>query len=140
MGKHICMHINHLFKNYFIYTQKELVRIMTFKSYLEHTEAIFRSSQILNIFNINEYLRFIHVQIYPLYSKIIFMSEYNTSSAALLHKSCTLYQNIYTLANKGIATWNKSKCKNKSYSTTLVVCLPSRLLVLVNIKTTNNTT
>jgi hypothetical protein len=36
--------------------QKKIVRLMTFKSYLEHTEPIFRELGILDIFKINDYL------------------------------------------------------------------------------------
>ena len=36
--------------------QKKVIRIMTFKSYSEHTEQIFRDLEILNIEEINDYL------------------------------------------------------------------------------------
>ena len=36
--------------------QKKIVRLMTFKSYLEHTEPIFCDLKILNIYKINDYL------------------------------------------------------------------------------------
>ena len=36
--------------------QKKIVRLITFKSYIEHTELIFKELKILNIFKINDYL------------------------------------------------------------------------------------
>ena len=36
--------------------QKKIVRLMTFKSYLEHSEPIFKYLNILDIFKINDYL------------------------------------------------------------------------------------
>ena len=36
--------------------QKKIVRLMTFKSYMEHTESIFKELNILDIFKINNYL------------------------------------------------------------------------------------
>jgi hypothetical protein len=36
--------------------QKKIVRLMTFKSYLEHSEPIFKDLNILDIFKINDYL------------------------------------------------------------------------------------
>ena len=35
---------------------KKIVRLMTFKSYFEHTEPIFQEQQILNLYKINDYL------------------------------------------------------------------------------------
>ena len=37
-------------------TQKKIVRLMTFQSYLDHSEPIFEDLNILNIFKINDYL------------------------------------------------------------------------------------
>ena len=36
--------------------QKKFIRLITFKSYLEHTEPLFHKLKILNIFKINDYL------------------------------------------------------------------------------------
>jgi hypothetical protein len=36
--------------------QKKIVRLMKFKSYMEHTEPIFKELNILDIFKINDYL------------------------------------------------------------------------------------
>ena len=38
---------------------KKIVRLMTFKSYFEHTEPIFQEQQILNLYKINDYLRWL---------------------------------------------------------------------------------
>ena len=35
--------------------QKKIVRLMTFKSYVEHTELIFKELGILDILKINDY-------------------------------------------------------------------------------------
>ncbi len=35
--------------------QKKIVRLMTFKSYLEHTEPIFTELKILNLYKLNDY-------------------------------------------------------------------------------------
>ena len=59
--------------------QKKIVRLMTFKSYLEHTEPIFCDLKILNIYKINDYLtslfmfryHYITLRIYQRYSQII---------------------------------------------------------------------
>ena len=36
--------------------QKKIVRLMTYKSYSEHTEPIFKDLNILDIFKINDFL------------------------------------------------------------------------------------
>ncbi len=36
--------------------QKKIVRLMTFKSYSDHTEPIFNDLKILNLYKLNEYL------------------------------------------------------------------------------------
>ena len=36
--------------------QKKIIRLISFKSYLEHTEPLFQNLKILNIFKINDYL------------------------------------------------------------------------------------
>ena len=51
--------------------QKKIIRLISFKSYLEHTEPLFQNLKILNIFKINDYLsclfmyRFKHLQNLP---------------------------------------------------------------------------
>jgi hypothetical protein len=59
--------------------QKKIVRLMTFKSYLEHTEPIFKELGILDIFKINYYLTAMFMffvttilRIYQKFLKIIF--------------------------------------------------------------------
>ena len=54
--------------------QKKIVRLMTFKSYFDHSEPIFNDLQILNLYKINYYLtsifmfRYFHLHIYQNYS------------------------------------------------------------------------
>ena len=36
--------------------QKKITRLMTFKSYLDHTDPLFITLKLLNIFQINNYL------------------------------------------------------------------------------------
>jgi hypothetical protein len=55
--------------------QKKIVCLMTFKSYLEHTGAIFKELHILDIFKINNYLpalfmfRYHHLKNLPEYTR-----------------------------------------------------------------------
>ena len=41
--------------------QKNIVRLMTFKSYLEHTEPIFKELSMLDAFRNNDYLTTMHL-------------------------------------------------------------------------------
>jgi hypothetical protein len=58
--------------------QKKIVRLMTFKSYFEHSEPIFHHLKILSLYKINYYLtsmfmfRYFHPKIYQNYSQTIF--------------------------------------------------------------------
>ena len=45
--------------------KKKIVRLMTFKSYFEHTEPIFQELQILNIYKVNDYLGATSIFILP---------------------------------------------------------------------------
>ena len=98
--------------------QKKIVRLMTFKSYSEHTEPIFSDLKILNLQKLNEYLtssfmfRYFHLHNLPEIFTDYFVTNkdihnYNTRNAALLHKKFnrTNY-NKHTLANKGTDVWN----------------------------------
>ena len=98
---------------------------MTFKSYLEHTEPIFKELQILDIFKINDYLtalfmyRYYHLKNLPEAFENYFVTNneihnYNTRNATKLHKCCkrTNYV-IHTLSNKGIDLWNTVDPKHK---------------------------
>ena len=77
--------------------QKKVVRLMTFKSYSEHTEPIFNDLKILNLSKLNEYLissfmfRYFHLRNLPEIFNDYFLSNkdihnYNTRNAALLRK------------------------------------------------------
>ena len=68
--------------------QKKIVRLMTFKSYFEHTEPIFQELQILNIYKVNDYLtslfmfRYFHLQNLPEIKKSI-------TTTLEIHHLCT---------------------------------------------------
>ena len=55
----------------FVNVQKKIVRLMTFKSYFNHSKPIFNDLQILNLYQINYYLtslfmiRYFHLQNLP---------------------------------------------------------------------------
>ncbi len=77
--------------------QKKIVRLMTFKSYVEHSEPIFKDLNILDIFKINDYLtalfmfRYHHLNNLPDFFKNYFVTnnqihEHNTRNASKLHK------------------------------------------------------
>ena len=98
--------------------QKKIVRLMTFKSYLEHSEPIFKDLNILDIFKINDYLtalfmfRYYHLNNLPDFFKNYFVTnnqihEHNTRNASKLHK-CYKRTNYvkHTLSNKGVDVWN----------------------------------
>ena len=97
--------------------QKKIVRLMTFKSYSDHTEPIFTDLKILNLFKLNEYLissfmfQYFHMHNLPEIFTEYFVTNkdihnYNTRNASLLHKKCNRTNYIkHTLANKGIM-WN----------------------------------
>ena len=98
--------------------KKKIVRLMTFKSYFDNSEPIFKDLQILSLPKINEYLtglfmvRYFYLQNLPEIFENYFVSNkeihnYNTRSSSLLHKisNKTNYR-AHTLANKGILVWN----------------------------------
>ena len=98
--------------------QKEIVRMMTFKLYMEHTEPIFKESNILDIFKINDCLtamfmfRYHHFKNLPEEFDNFFVSnnqihQHNTRNASKLYKQYkrTNYAK-HTLSNKGVDVWN----------------------------------
>jgi hypothetical protein len=112
--------------------QKKIIRLITFKSYTEHTEPLFRNLEILNFENINDYLiclfmfRCYYLENLPeVFSNYFTRNDeihhYNTRTSSQLHKSYkrTNYAK-QTLSDKGVNIWNKLDCnyKNiKSYTT-----------------------
>ena len=98
--------------------QKKIVRLMTFKSYFDHTEPIFNDLKILNLYKLNDFLtslfmfRYFHLQNLPeIFDKYFLTNKeihnYNTRNASLLHKSCTRTNyKKHTLGNNGIDVWN----------------------------------
>jgi hypothetical protein len=108
--------------------QKKIVRLMTFKSYLEHTEAIFKELHILDIFKINNYLtalfmfRYDHLKNLPEYFTNYFVTnnqihQHNTRNASKLFK-CYKRTNYvkHILSNKGVDVWNKLETNLKDIS------------------------
>ena len=72
---------------------------MTYKSYLEHTESIFSDLNILDIFEINDFL----------IAMFMFRNSFK------LHKRYKRTNYVkHTLSNKGVDVWNllESKLKN----------------------------
>ena len=112
--------------------QKKIVRLICFKSYMDHSEPIFLQLKILDIYKINDYLcslfmyRFNYCQILPDFYNDYFkqnneLHNYNTRNATKLHVSYkrTNYRK-YTVFNKGVSIWNclDKEIKNiKSYFT-----------------------
>lgn len=105
--------------------QKKIIRLMTFKSYFEHTEPLFKELSILNIFKINDNLtaifmfRYYHLQNLPEVFENYFVTnnqihQYNTRNAPKLHKAIKRTNYIkYTLSNKGVDMWNDLESKLK---------------------------
>ena len=98
--------------------QKKIVRLISFKSYMEHSKPLFLDLKILNIYQINDYLcslfmyRRYYCQNLPDFYNDYFkknndVHNYNTRNSTKLHVSYkrTNYR-IYTVFNKGISLWN----------------------------------
>ncbi len=98
---------------------------MTFKSYLEHTEPIFKELGILDIFKINDYLtamfmfRYHHHKNRPEVFENYFLTtnkihQHNTRNASKPHK-CYKRTNYvkHNLSNKGVDVWNALVSKFK---------------------------
>jgi hypothetical protein len=66
--------------------QKKIVRLMTFKSYMEHTEPIFKELNILDIFKINDYLINCHVYVSGFFVSSNQIHQHNTRNASKLYK------------------------------------------------------
>ena len=97
--------------------QKKIARLMSFKSYHDHTKPIFTDLKILNLHKLNDYLtcqfmfRYFNFQNLPEVFTDYFLTNknihnYNTRNASLLHKNCnrTNYRKR-TLAYKEIYLW-----------------------------------
>jgi hypothetical protein len=98
---------------------------MTFKSYLEHTQPIFKELGILDIFKINEYLtamfmfRYHHLKNLSEVFENYFVTnnqihQCNTRNASKLY-NCYKRTNYvkHSLSNKGIVIWNSFEPKFK---------------------------
>ena len=98
--------------------QKKIVRLMTFKSYLEHTEPIFCDLKILNIYKINDYLTSLFLFCYHYIKNLpeVFTNyfvaknqihHHNTRNASKLHKPYKRTNYVkHILSNKGVDIWN----------------------------------
>ena len=99
--------------------QKKIIKLMTFKSYLEHTEPMFTELGIFNIFQINDNLtaifmfRYHHLQNLPeIFENYFFTNDqihqHNTRNKSKLHKYFKRTNYLkYTLRSKGINLWNE---------------------------------
>ena len=98
--------------------QKTIVRLITFKSYSEHTEPLFKKINILNIYKINDYLtslfmfQFYYMNNMPQIFINVFKTNneihhHNTRSSKKLHKTYTRTNYMkHTLSNKAVEIWN----------------------------------
>ena len=122
--------------------QKKIMRLITFNSYFEHTEPIFRDLEILSIEQINCYLtsifmfRYNHSENLPEIFNNYFTANYeihdhNTRSASQIHTTFkrTNYAK-HTLAHKGTNVWNVllNKYKNIKSYTSFKTCIKKYLL------------
>ena len=98
--------------------RKKIVRLITFKSYSEHTEMIFKNLGILNVYQINDYLtsifmfRYFNLKNLPETFANYFATNnevhhHNTRNTSQLHKTYnrTNYAK-HSLSNNGIDIWN----------------------------------
>jgi hypothetical protein len=98
--------------------QKKIVRLITFKSYSEHTEPLFKKLNLLNIYKINDYMtslfmfQFYNMNNMPEIFNNFFKTNneihhHNTRSSKKLHKTYTRTNYMkHTLSNKGVEIWN----------------------------------
>ena len=97
--------------------QKKIVRLINFKSYMDHSEPSFKYLKILNIYQINDYLcslfmfRFNYCQDLPGLFNDYFkqnnaLHKHNTRNSIKLHMSYkrTNYR-TYTIFHKGVLIW-----------------------------------
>ena len=99
--------------------QKKIIRLMTFKSYLEHAEPMFKELGIFNIFQINDNLtailmfRYHHLQNLPeIFENCFFTNDqihqHKTRNKSKLYKYFKRTNYLkYTLRSKGINLWNE---------------------------------
>ena len=100
--------------------------LMTFKSYLEHTDSIFEYLGILNLNKLNDYLtslfmfRYHHLNNLPevftnYYVRNSQVHKHNTRNSSKLQKSYQRTNYIkHSLSNKGIDVWNSLSAKLKN--------------------------
>ena len=91
------------------HVQKKIVRLMTFKSYVDYSEPIFNGLKIFNLYKLNDYLtsmymfRYIHLRNLPELLTNYFITNkeihcHNTRNSSLLHKKCYSIQIIFIRA------------------------------------------
>ena len=105
--------------------QKKNVRLMTYKSYSEHTEPIFKNLNLLDIFKMNDFLtatlmfRYHSLKNLPEEFDHFFVAnnhihQNNTRNSFKLHKRYKRTNYVkHTLANKGVDVWNLLESKLK---------------------------
>ena len=106
--------------------QKKIVRLITFKSYSEHTEMIFKNLEILNVYEINDYLtsifmfRYFNLKNLPETFAHYFVTNnevhhYSTRKHPSSNKTYNRTNNAkHTLSNNGIDLWNGLNNKYKN--------------------------
>ena len=99
--------------------QKKIVRLICFKSYMDHSEPLFLDLQILNIYKLNDYLcnifmyRINNSPILPEFYNSYFklnneIHNYNTRNSTKFHVNYKRTNHRkFTVFDKGITLWNK---------------------------------
>ena len=101
-----------------MYKLKKIVRLINFKSYMDHSEPSFKYLKMLNIYQINDYLcslfmsRFNYCQNMPglfddYFKQNNALHKHNTRNSTKLHMSYkrTNYR-TYTIFHKEVLIWN----------------------------------
>ena len=99
--------------------QKKIVRLISFKSYLEHSNPLFHNLKMLNIFKINDYLCSLFMYRYKYFNNLpVFFNDYTLHRIMKyviiileMQTNCMFdtgerTTQKQTISNKGVITWN----------------------------------
>ena len=115
MGKHLPSKIIKNFES----TEK-IVRLISFKSYLEHSNPLFHNLKILNIFKINDYLCSLFMYRYKYFNNLPeFFNDYFTQNNEIHHYNTRNANKLHvryrrtnytkhTISDKGVITYGIS--------------------------------